>query len=444
MEEKVDRRTLLKAIAATTAATLIPHLDPPPQPKEQREQIQKKSDILIIDFDSNSLMQTQNVLSQELQRQGATSIEIALSQRFVRLYENHGKLVLDAQNKVFSQINMPVRIRPHQDMKPLSDLLDANVSKDESGNLQITGEINSERIQRLLQSQNEELVVAAFPFGETYAKFVRYEQQEGTNFTFKKEFHPNDDNKDIIAVDKLGRDLRIGYEGGLPQIQIFENGEIVERLTWSENSIEDSSLNLLWMTTEEFEEYKDNNTDHIVEVDNPGIEIIEGYDPRLAQDNFKELQQIALQNPNKLFVNAAGNRSSYSQEVLDENGGMSDNVLFVGGFTVIPDPLTAEQNKAYAAGNNIADIYIDPKDFDSLSISSSEATGIIGGVISAMIELGMAQNALNAMQLIKSNYLEEVTFYKKIEESAPISEKTEQGKKLNWQKLKHDLQQKLS
>lgn len=407
------------------------------------------SDVLMIDFNGGDLAKLQAEVNNQLREEGATSREISLGQLFFSPYAKHGDLVRDSADSIFKRIGTKdTNLEPNLNPADLSAYIQTTVSRDELGNIQIIGEVSSKEISSTLKKNQEKIIVCAFPFGETRIKYVKYERSPATNFTFKKEFHPTDDGSDIIVVDRLGREIKMGYEGGMPQAQIMdESGQIVEALTWSESyQYEDHpDATLVWMSQEEFEEFSKNNQSagEVKAVDNSGIEITEGYNPDLAQNNLQKLFDTASENEKTLIINSAGNRDSYASHlsILKEK---PQNVLLVGGFVLMSDPLTLERKAAFGSGSDIADVFLDPKDFDKENISSSEAAGIFGGIVSSMIELGFASNPLNAKELILNEYAETVTYYVNTYDQNKDASKIEQtsrtGWKLNWKKIKGDLE----
>jgi len=111
---------------------------------------------------------------------------------------------------------------------------------------------------------------------------------------------------------------------------------------------------------------------------------------------------------------------------LEQTGGWPRNSLIVGSLTKIK----ADGRDIVTSGTDVADIYLDPADFDTEG--SSEVSGAFGEIMQQMVLKGLAEDEMSAKQLLIGTYSYRQPFSSRESSREYITV-------LDWNKLKNDL-----
>lgn len=405
----MTRRQFLKASAAVVVAAAE---------SEGREVLAQHADkLLFVDIPEGKLYE-ENIGS-IFNLPGLEREDQELAREFLSAYYDHGALVVNSANKVRSSLGLSEIGMSQRKMADLTGMItDFDMSEDEQGNKLISARIDVDRFAQAVNQSGQQFAIAAFPFGSSEVKIQKYAsyKEVSDRQLYKAIEDPATDEFFYYkSSDNQGREVlagqRINLEGKLEAYAyvLDENNEQIPQEFISE------------------QEYQDIMGSK-VELDAPRVIINEPYSVEKASGSLTEFVN-ALDKTKAFVVAAGGNINSFSWEDrkwLEQSGYWPEDSLVVGSLI----QGEAEGQRFYTSGTDLADIYLDPRDFDTQS--SSEACGVFGEILQQMIKARLAQDAQEAKQQLISEYSYRQPFSSRDSSRDYIAI-------LDWEKLKQDL-----
>ncbi|GEM_PF-3976702 len=245
-------------------------------------------------------MNTDNVATL-LGQGGLNKEDVDFAQEFLKTYYQHGKLVVDAANKVRASLELNEIGMPERKMADLTSMIiDFEIKKNSIGNSVASARVDPDRFASAVNGSGQKLVVAAFPFGISEVTMQEYAaQEEATERQMYKAIEDPNTHEFLYyrAQDNFGHEvlagLRVNSEGGQEAYAytLDESGEQIPQ----ELILETKYREIMRQP---------------VEIKDPYMSINEPYSSEKAQDSFTDFYK-AVSGSQAFVIAAGGNINSF-------------------------------------------------------------------------------------------------------------------------------------
>ena len=301
---------------------------------------------------------------------------------FINQYQDHGRNVFEVMRKTADFLGLGRDPYNPNQVSIASAVKFGEVEFDELGNPTMQVNISQEAVEKLISQNPESIINMSFELGEFS---VTYEWRE------KKLKYPEMANQGPSKTS-IGETTSYKDYLGNP-ITEEKYRQISERM--------DETIEVTLDPTER------------------DVEFLDGYASEHAYENLRKLAQIAKKHPEKMFIAAGGNPSSYKGEtripditearIRLEQEGLWGNNLIMAGFTGYPGVGFESAVQYETRGSYGSDIYVSSNNLQVIGYrgASSYATPLITMIGRQLVLNGSKTHNMVTEELLKMTEVKE-------------------------------------